>query len=155
MKRWPVCPPEEVPPVAESEPEALVTLEIPRKAEYVGVARLAILGVASRMRFSYDEVEDIRLAVGEACTTAIERSADAPDGKIRIRCGVGEDALSVDVVGGPSPVNGSDAEAESELDERALSGVLIRILMDDVTAGTDPETGQTVVHMIKRVARLT
>ena len=35
-----------------SQPEAIVELSIPSRPEYVGVARLAILGVASRMRFS-------------------------------------------------------------------------------------------------------
>ena len=54
------------------EDPARVEVKIPCRPEYVGVARLAILGVASRMRFSYDEVEDVRLAVGEACTTSVE-----------------------------------------------------------------------------------
>src|SRR5216110_3663046 len=74
-------------PVSTSEGEAVVELTIPGKPEYVGVARLAILGVASRMRFSYDEVEDIRLAVGEACTSVLDRvegQAEAPP--IEIRC---------------------------------------------------------------------
>ena len=50
-----------------------VELILPCRPEYVGVARLAVLGIASRMPFSYDEVEDVRLAVGEACTHALER----------------------------------------------------------------------------------
>ena len=36
-----------------------------------------MLGIASRMPFSYDEVEDVRLAVGEACTHAVERAGDS------------------------------------------------------------------------------
>lgn len=52
----------------------VVELRIPCKPEFVSVARLAILGVASRMQLSYDEVEDVRLAVGEACTTAVEQA---------------------------------------------------------------------------------
>ena len=59
----------------DSEETASVTLTIPCAPEYVGTARLTILGVASRMGFSYDQVEDIRLAVGEACANAIERRA--------------------------------------------------------------------------------
>ncbi len=73
--------------MATNEAEACVELSIPGRPEYVGVARLAILGVASRMRFSYDEVEDIRLAVGEACTSVLDRiegMAEAPP--IHIRC---------------------------------------------------------------------
>ena len=44
--------------------EAVVELIIPARPEYVSVARLAILGVASRMPFSYDEVEDVRVVLG-------------------------------------------------------------------------------------------
>src|SRR5437660_9277510 len=86
-------------PVATSEGEAVVELTIPGKPEYVGVARLAILGVASRMRFSYDEVEDIRLAVGEACTSVLDRvegQMDAPP--IQNRCLINPGKLTVEVM---------------------------------------------------------
>lgn len=62
-------------PITES---SVVTLTIPCAAEYVGTACLTILGVASRMGFSYDQVEDIRLAVGEACSNAIARADATP-----------------------------------------------------------------------------
>src|SRR5438105_14927146 len=86
-------------PVSTNDGEAVVELSIPGKPEYVGVARLAILGVASRMRFSYDEVEDIRLAVGEACTTAIERANGTghPGQEIRVRCLIDSTKLVVEV----------------------------------------------------------
>src|SRR5438093_8574891 len=82
-----------------SESEARVALTIPGRPEYVSVARLAILGVASRMRFSYDEVEDIRLAVGEACTTAIERAngSGLPGQEIHVRCLIDSAKLVVEV----------------------------------------------------------
>jgi serine/threonine-protein kinase RsbW len=139
--------------VATSEGEAVVELTIPGKPEYVGVARLAILGVASRMRFSYDEVEDIRLAVGEACTTAIERvsGAHTPAPEVRVRCLIDPTRLVVEVNDNapvtpePEPANVPD----SVLEERSLGGVLIRILMDDVQTTKDPGTGRNVVRMIK------
>src|SRR6266849_1090123 len=86
--------------MANSDGEAVVELTIPGKPEYVGVARLAILGVASRMRFSYDEVEDIRLAVGEACTTAIERATGASrdEHEVRVRCLIDPTRLVVEVM---------------------------------------------------------
>src|SRR5436309_9654876 len=138
-----------------SESDAVVELTIPGKPEYVGVARLAILGVASRMRFSYDEVEDIRLAVGEACTTAIERasSAQITAQEVRIRCLIDPTRLVVEVSDSapastdPPPLN------ETGLDERGLGGVLIRILMDDVQTADEPDTGLRLVRMIKYVAR--
>src|SRR3954464_9369815 len=87
-------------PVATNEGEAVVELTIPGKPEYVGVARLAILGVASRMRFSYDEVEDIRLAVGEACTRSIDRlngGLEAEAHRVVLRCLIDSNRLTIEV----------------------------------------------------------
>jgi serine/threonine-protein kinase RsbW len=142
--------------VATSEGEAVVELTIPAKPEYVSVARLAILGVASRMRFSYDEAEDIRLAVGEACTTAIERSAafSASAQHVWIRCLIDPTRLVVEVTdntAAAAPPENTGA-GEGSLDERSLGGVLIRILMDDVQTVEERETGRRVVRMIKYVA---
>jgi len=108
------------------------------------------------MRFSYDEVEDIRLAVGEACTMAIERAngMGQTGQEIRVRCFIDNSKLVVEVCD-----NMAAAEAEPQptpegtLDERSLGGVLIRILMDDVSTDTIPGTGQRVLRMVKHVAR--
>jgi serine/threonine-protein kinase RsbW len=143
--------------VATNDGEARVELSIPGRPEYVGVARLAILGVASRMRFSYDEVEDIRLAVGEACTTAIERAqgAGVAGQEIHVRCLIDSSKLVVEVSDtGPSPEVDLTPSLDGALDERTLGSVLIRILMDDVTTLTDPETGYRVVRMVKHVAHV-
>jgi serine/threonine-protein kinase RsbW len=106
------------------------------------------------MRFSYDEVEDIRLAVGEACTTAIERTSEAGLScqPITICCLIQSNQLTVEVRdSAPSPEPTPAASAAPNLDERSLGGVLIRILMDDVTTLTDPQTGQRIVRMVKHV----
>lgn len=145
--------------MATREGEAVVELTIPGRPEYVGVARLAILGVASRMRFSYDEVEDIRLAVGEACTTAIERAGGASVAvpEVRVRCLIDPSRLVVEV--SDNAPNSSEPEpvavSESVAEERSLGGVLIRILMDDVQTLPDPETGRNVVRMIKYATDVT
>jgi len=138
-----------------SQPEAIVELSIPSRPEYVGVARLAILGVASRMRFSYDEVEDIRLAVGEACTSVLDRvegQAEAPP--IQIRCLIDPGKLTVEVTDRVAV----DARAVSDSsgggpDDVQLGGVLIRILMDEVTADDNGGEGTHTIRMVKYVAR--
>ena len=74
------------PAPAASRSHGVVRLEIPAVAEWVAVARLAVAAVASRQRFSVDEIEDIKLAVAEACTNAIQHGP--PDGTIEIVCEV-------------------------------------------------------------------
>ncbi|MGC8626204.1 MAG: hypothetical protein ACP5VR_01400 [Acidimicrobiales bacterium] len=44
-----------------------VRLAIPAKPELLGLARLTAGGLASRLGFTYDQVEDLRLAMDEMC----------------------------------------------------------------------------------------
>lgn len=125
-----------------TEPQAeTVHLLIPCRPEYVGVARLAVLGIASRMPFSYDEVEDVRLAVGEACTHAVER-AGATAATIRIVSTVAVDSLTIEI---SDDVAEADAAAPTEearlleeagVDQQGLGALLMEILVDKVEIET-------------------
>jgi serine/threonine-protein kinase RsbW len=44
-----------------------VRLVVPAAAEYLRLVRLTAAGMASRLRFTFDEVEDLRIAVDELC----------------------------------------------------------------------------------------
>jgi serine/threonine-protein kinase RsbW len=115
-----------------------VELDIPCRPEFVGVARLAVLGIASRMPFSYDEVEDVRLAVGEACTHAVERAGSA-EARIHIRSYINARSLIIEVAdnvpAGTTPRAPSDEAkllVESDIDEQGLGALLMEILVDEV-----------------------
>jgi serine/threonine-protein kinase RsbW len=143
-------------PVAETRPLAEVELNIPSRPEYVGVARLAILGVASRMRFSYDEVEDIRLAVGEACTRSIDRLDGTGEAHvIRLRCLIDANRLTIEVRNPlvKQVVKETQAEPGALSEQGGLSDVLIRILMDEVHTEERAEEGVYLLRMVKYVAR--
>jgi serine/threonine-protein kinase RsbW len=119
----------------------VVEMRIPRRAEWVAVARLAVAAVANRLRFSIEEIEDVKLAVAEACTTCILQP-DAGE-QIEIYCETKDDGLtvrvrSVAVEGQPiaaPPTPDSDARVG------ALGIFLIQSLMDsvkyDAGRGTD------------------
>lgn len=140
--------------MADSKPLAEVELNIPSRPEYVGVARLAILGVASRMRFSYDEVEDIRLAVGEACTRSIDRlNGGADSHAINLRCLIDANRLTIEVRNALAKAAPAPVEAESPDAEKGLSDVLIRILMDEVDTEERADEGIYLLRMVKYVAR--
>ena len=126
-----------------------VSLTIPCRPEYVGVARLAVLGIASRMPLSYDEIEDVRLAVGEACTHAVERAGDVP-ATIQITSDISPQALVIevadDVADGTSPAAPSeDARLleEAGVDQQGLGALLMEILVDKVQIEAGP-TGTRV-----------
>lgn len=53
-----------------------IEMKFPAKAEYVGVIRMSVSGIANRMGFSYDIIEDIKIAVSEAVTNVITHAFD-------------------------------------------------------------------------------
>lgn len=128
---------------------AVVELRIPCKPEYVGVARLALLGVASRMRFSYDQVEDVRLAVGEACTTAVEWATrnNRETSDIIVRSSITDGKLTVDIIDSAGNRQDVSADTGKEPDPESLGALLITLLVDEVTV--TPRDGGTHVKMIK------
>jgi serine/threonine-protein kinase RsbW len=60
-----------------------IELVLPFKAEYVSVARLTASGIANRVGFDYDSIEDIKVAVAEVCNKLVySGSPTAGDYKI-------------------------------------------------------------------------
>ena len=132
--------------------QGFVRLEIPSRAEWVAVARLAAAAVASRQPFSVEEIEDIKLAIAESCTNAIQHGA--PDGTITIECEARGDELQVTVRDrGYGPRLGSVEEERIGDSGRTeeLGVFLIRTLMDTVEYTSDPREGTQLV-MTKRVS---
>jgi serine/threonine-protein kinase RsbW len=134
--------------VADEATPTNVELIIPCKPEFVGVARLAILGVASRMRFSYDEVEDVRLAVGEACTTSVEWAErnGATDSTITLRSEISADKLTIDILDRAGS-RGAGEQADPEREDENLGALLITLLVDEITV--EPQETGTRVRMVK------
>lgn len=73
-----------------------VEMKVPAKPEYVGVVRLSISGIASRMDFSYEDIEDLKVAVSEAITNAVTHAYyGEEDGEITVGFGVYQTCLEV------------------------------------------------------------
>ena len=98
-----------------------VTLVVPASPEFVRLARLMAAGIASRMGFSFDEVEDLRIAVDELWYCLIGRHAEV--GTVRLTCSIGADALEIE---GVAAVEGADVHPTtvSEFSGRILDAVV-------------------------------
>ena len=76
----------------------VIELRIPSSPAYVTVARQTVEGVTRRMPFARAEVEDVKLAVGEACNNAIKHGANgAKSAPVIIRCIVNHSSLEIEV----------------------------------------------------------
>jgi serine/threonine-protein kinase RsbW len=121
----------------------VVQVRIPAKAEWVAVARLAISAVASRLDFSVEDIEDVKLAIAEACTICIRRGAGG--GAIEIVGETAADGLRL-TVRSRSEARRPLAVADAE---DALALVIVESLMDSVDVRTDGES--VFIGMLKRV----
>ena len=73
-----------------------IEIRIPAKAEYIGVIRLSMSGIANRMGFSYEAIEDLKVAISEAITNAVLHAyREDETGEITLGFGVYEDRLEV------------------------------------------------------------
>jgi serine/threonine-protein kinase RsbW len=54
-----------------------VHLEIPASGAYLAVVRAAATGLAAQLQFTYEEIDDLRIAVDEACTQLLARRGSA------------------------------------------------------------------------------
>lgn len=78
------------------EPFDFIEIKVPAKSEYVGVVRLSTSGIANRMGFSYEDIEDLKVSISEAMTNAVTHAyGDNEDGEVTIGFGVYEDRLEV------------------------------------------------------------
>lgn len=73
----------------------VITLSIPAVSTFTRLPRVAIVGLATRSGFSYEEVEDLRLAIGEVCQVLLD--GDDPDGTIAVRFAVQRGRMDVEV----------------------------------------------------------
>ena len=53
-----------------------IKMEISANPDFVSIIRLTTSGIANKIGFSIDDIEDMKVAVSEACTNAIKHSED-------------------------------------------------------------------------------
>jgi serine/threonine-protein kinase RsbW len=72
-----------------------VALRLPPDSAYLAVLRTAAAGLAARLDFTLDEIEDLRIAVDEACALLLPRIA--ADGDLTCVFTIEADTLAVEV----------------------------------------------------------
>lgn len=79
-----------------------VELTVPADTKHLRLARLAASGYGADLGFSLDDIEELRLAVGEACALLVDHAPD--DARLLLRYGAEGPLL---IIEGTCPAAGS------------------------------------------------
>lgn len=119
-----------------------VQLRIPSKPEWVAVARLTIAAIANRLPFSVEDIEDLKLAMAEACTYVI--AANSED-TIDMTFETGKDFLRVRVRDRGAVRPEKTMVRPTGVSTEGLGIFLIQALMDEVEHTTEGQSGGELV----------
>jgi serine/threonine-protein kinase RsbW len=124
----------------------VVEVTVPALAGYLGVVRTATAGLAARLSFTLDEIEDLRIAVDEACAMLLSLPGPTRPEPATLTCRfrVQPDALAVTVA---APV--SDQAVLPA--EQSFAWQVLTAHATDVSGRTD--SGRASIDLLKRRRR--
>ncbi|RAV02316.1 anti-sigma B factor RsbW [Paenibacillus sp. YN15] len=127
-----------------------IVMSLPAKSQYIEVVRLALYGIAVRMGFSFEDIEDLKVAVGEACNNAVLHAYDDGEGVMKIVFEAAPRYLRIIVQDEGRSFNSSEAcsrvpvtftdKSLSEMHAGGLGLYLMQALVDDVEIRTEAGT---------------
>jgi serine/threonine-protein kinase RsbW len=120
--------------VAAVSPRDMVAITLPASSAYLTVLRTATAGLAARLDFTIDEIEDLRIAVDEACAMLLAQALPGAD--ITCEFQLGGDTMTVTV-----SVLTLDGEEPSR---DTFAWTVLTALAGEVTSGSDPDNRVTI-----------
>ena len=115
----------------------VITLSVPAEAGYLTVIRTAAAAVAGRLGATVDDIEDLRIAVNEACSVLLTQ-AD-PGSELSCRFEVAEGRLGFRVAA---------ASVQGEVPEPgSFAWMVLESLTGEVVVGTDTDGGRRTSHV--------
>src|SRR5690554_1690877 len=122
--------------------EEYIALSIPAEADYINVVRLALYGITARMGFSFELIEDMKVAVSEACNNAVVHAYKSTElGMVDVKFELKQEGIQITVKDQGGSFDYKEAEKrvgpiveDSIQDVRIgeLGIYLMQSLMDDV-----------------------
>lgn len=125
-------------PEATAPVRDVVALTLPADSAYLAVLRTAAAGLASRLNFTLDDIEDLRIAVDEACAMLLPRAAEGASLECTFELKPGELDIAVSIATTDGALPSRDTFAWTVL--TALAGEV------DATA----EGGTVTITMAKK-----
>jgi serine/threonine-protein kinase RsbW len=134
--------------------QEVVELQVPRSKEYVSIVRNTVEDIARRMHFESNDIDDLKLAVGEACANAVRHGCpESSTCDIRVSCCIEPSEIAIEI---RNKVKASDKQPKITTNpditrEGGLGLYLMRNLMDEVDLRW--RDGWATVRMVKKVRR--
>ena len=117
----------------------IINISIPKKADYISLARLTASGIGFSMGLNVEEIEDIKVSIGEACINSLILNDRE---MISLTFEIDEEKLCIRV----TDVKEHLPEVLEEWKERELGLLIIKSLMDEVKFS---EYGIEMIKFIK------
>lgn len=111
-----------------------VQLTLPPDGVYLSVLRTATASLASRLQFTLDEIEDLRMAVDEACVLLLTQALAGTE--VRVDFEIGASSLQVDV----SVLTRDGAEPDRE----TFGWTVLDALVSELDTSTDADRRVTI-----------
>ena len=106
--------------LAARETADYVRVRMPAEGAYLSVLRTATAGLAARLDFTLDEIEDLRIAIDEACAMLLAQAIPGTDLECDFELGTDQVTITVSVVAAQARVPARDTFAWTVLS--ALAG---------------------------------
>jgi serine/threonine-protein kinase RsbW len=126
------------PTATDGAPRADVELRLPADKAYASVLRTTTAGLAARLDFPIDDIEDLRIAVGEASAMVLGNAVPGTDLLCRFYQGTGE--LTVGITG--------TVDAAVEPDEDSFAWQVLTTLATSATAEAHHDAFSITLTMV-------
>ncbi len=119
-----------------------IAIRIPASPQYVQVVRLVAAGLASRIKFTIDDIEDLKIGVDELC--AYLTGSQGREGTLEVRFTIDEDKIEIFGKADLSPGH----KVRTDLTE--FSQMILETVAD--SASLIQQDGLPVFHLVKSKA---
>ena len=133
----------------------ILRFSVPGKPEYVSMIRLAVSSAANTAGFNIEEIDDIKIAVSEACTNVVCHGQLNENDVYEVICNIGENEffISVEDKAGGYDVDEYKKPSIDELKPGGMGLYIIQALMDKVDIVSQVGQG-TKIEMIKYLTNM-
>jgi serine/threonine-protein kinase RsbW len=135
---------------AMSQSNRTVSMTLPAEAEFIDVVRLTLYGICTKVGFSYEDIEDMKVAVAEACNNVVVHAYEPGHaGTMDVRFELVGNGLRITVKDEGHSFDFTEKAQKAEslhdksLEEAQIGGLgiyLMQALMDNVEVISDSGT---------------